>query len=135
MAVPTVAIIVALSVWVRLRDLTAAGLWMDELWGASFVHLGLQDLLVAVARMDVHPPLAAERLQAIADDLRAHGTTHPVAEFRCICYWLAESDGIEDFNHLAHEYRIGIGFEHTPATGDEYIRALIKLSKDVFGEP
>ena len=78
---------------------------------------------------------AAERLKAIADDLRAHGTTSLVAEYRCICNWLAESEGIEDFNHFAHEYRVGIGVTHTPATGDEYIRALIKLSKDVFGEP
>lgn len=77
---------------------------------------------------------AAERLQAIADDLRAHGTTPLVAEYRCICNWLAESEGIEDFNHFSHEYRIGIFVTHTPATGDEYIRALIKLAKDVFGE-
>ncbi len=77
---------------------------------------------------------AAERLQAIADDLRAHGTTPLVAEYRCICNWLAESDGIEDFNHFAHEYRVGVGFAHTPENGDAYIRALIKLSKDVFGE-
>ena len=78
--------------------------------------------------------VAAERLQAIADDLRAQGTTPLVAEYRCICNWLAESDGIEDFNHFAHEYRIGIGFSHTPEDSDAYIRALIKLSKDVFGE-
>lgn len=78
---------------------------------------------------------AAERLQAIADDLRAHGTTSLVAEYRCICNWLAESDGIEDFNEFAHQYRIGIGLAHTPATGEEYIHALLKLSKDVFGEP
>ena len=78
--------------------------------------------------------VAAERLRAIAGDLRAHGTTPLVAEYRCICNWLAESDGIEDFNHFAHEYRIGIGFAHTPEDSDAYIRALIKLSKDVFGE-
>jgi hypothetical protein len=78
---------------------------------------------------------AAERLQAIADDLRAHGTTPLVAEFRCICNWLAESEGIEDFSEFAHRYRVGIGFAHTPMTGDDYIGALIALSKDVFGQP
>ncbi len=78
---------------------------------------------------------AAARLQALADDLKAQGTTPLVAEYRCICNWLAESEGIEDFNHFAHEYRVGIGFAHRPASGDDYIRALIKLSKDVFGEP
>ena len=78
---------------------------------------------------------AAATLQALADDLKAQGTTPLVAEYRCICNWLAESEGIEDFNHFAHEYRVGIGFAHRPAKGDDYIRALIKLSKDVFGEP
>lgn len=40
----------------RQHDLTRGGLWMDELWAASFVQLGLKDLLVAVIRFDVHPP-------------------------------------------------------------------------------
>ncbi len=78
--------------------------------------------------------VAAERLQALADDLRALGTTPLVAEYRCICNWLAESEGIEDFNHFAHEYRVGIGVTHTPTDGNAYIGALIKLSKDVFGQ-
>lgn len=84
---------------------------------------------------DTASAAAAERLQAIVNDLRAQGTTPRVAELRCICNWLAESDGIEDFNHFAHEYRIGIGFAHTPATGEDYVTALIALSKCVFGEP
>lgn len=84
---------------------------------------------------DAASAAAAERLQSIADDLRGGGTTPLIAEYRCICNWLAESEGIEDFNAFAHDYRVGIGFAHTPATGEEYIVALIKLSKDVFGEP
>jgi hypothetical protein len=84
---------------------------------------------------DVPSAAAAALLQSLADDLRARGTTPLVAEYRCICNWLAESEGIEDFNHFAHEYRVGIGFAHTPSTGEEYIRSLIKISKDVFGEP
>jgi hypothetical protein len=51
-------------------------------------------------------------LQASADDLRARGTTSLVTEYRCICNGLTESDKIEDFNYLAHEYRIGIGLAH-----------------------
>jgi mannosyltransferase len=50
-----VAIIVGLAL--RLHDLTADGLWLDELWGATFAQLGLRDLMVAVIRLDVHPPL------------------------------------------------------------------------------
>ena len=84
---------------------------------------------------DAASAAASERLLGIAADLRMHGTTALVAEYRCICNWLAESEGIEDFNEFAHRYRVGIGFAHTPATGEEYIRTLIKLSKDVFGEP
>jgi hypothetical protein len=44
---------------------------------------------------------------------------------RPICNWLAESEGIEDFNEFAHQYRISIGIAHTPATGGEYIHVLI----------
>ncbi len=78
---------------------------------------------------------AAETLQAIADDLRANGTTPLVAEYRCICNWLAESDAIEDFNIFAHEYRVEIGTTHAPANGEAYIRALMTLAKDAFGAP
>ncbi len=78
---------------------------------------------------------AAERLQMLANDLRAHGHTPLLAEYRCICNWLAESDGIEDFNHFAHEYRVGIGTLHAPDSGDAYIRVLISLAKDAFGAP
>ncbi|MEI7712631.1 MAG: hypothetical protein WCI94_14425 [Rhodospirillales bacterium] len=84
---------------------------------------------------DTASAAAAERLLGIAADLRMHGTTDLVAEYRCICNWLAESEGIEDFNEFAHRYRVEIGFEHTPASGEEYIRALIALSKAVFGDP
>lgn len=78
---------------------------------------------------------AAQRLQALADDLRTIGHTPLLAEYRCICNWLAESDGIEDFNHFAHEYRIGIGFAHAPDSANAYIGALISLAKDTFGAP
>ncbi len=78
---------------------------------------------------------AAERLQALADDLRAGGAAKLVSEYRCICNWLAESDGIEDFNLFAHEYRLGIGVKNHPASGAAYVGALIRLAQDAFGAP
>ena len=45
-----------IAVLLRLHDLTRSGLWMDELWAATYSQLGLKDLLVAVVRLDVHPP-------------------------------------------------------------------------------
>ena len=86
-------------------------------------------------RADAVSAAAAGRLQAIADDLRARGQTPLLAEYRCICNWLAESDGIEDFNHFAHEYRVEIRVSHYPDSGEAYIRALISLAKDAFGAP
>jgi len=50
------AAIVVVAAGLRVHDLTRGGLWMDELWAATYVQLGLKDLLVAVARFDVHPP-------------------------------------------------------------------------------
>jgi uncharacterized membrane protein len=41
----------------RVHNLARDGMWLDEIWGATFVQLNLKDLLVAVARLDVHPPL------------------------------------------------------------------------------
>ena len=91
-------------------------------------------------KVDVDPgdtasAAAALWLQALADDLRARGHSPLLAEYRCICNWLAESDGIEDFNYFAQEYRSGVGFAHTPETGEAYVQALIKLAKDAFGAP
>ncbi len=84
---------------------------------------------------DTASAAAADRLQALADDLRASGPTPLLGEYRCICNWLAESDGIEDFNHVAHEYRTAIGVTHMPETGEGYLLALIALAKDTFGAP
>ncbi|MFT8245524.1 glycosyltransferase family 39 protein [Roseomonas sp. BN140053] len=50
----------------RLHNLAGEGLWLDELWAATFTQLGLQDTLVAVLRFDVHPPLYYLQLNAWA---------------------------------------------------------------------
>ncbi len=51
---------------IRVHDLTTGGLWMDELWAATFVQLGIKDLLVAVIRLDLHPPFYYIQLRAWA---------------------------------------------------------------------
>jgi len=35
----------------------SGGFWLDEIFAASFVNPNLFDLVVAVMRFDVHPPL------------------------------------------------------------------------------
>src|SRR5690242_5025221 len=50
----------------RVHGLTADGLWLDEMWEATFAQLGVKDALVAVARLDVHPPLHYLQLNAWA---------------------------------------------------------------------
>lgn len=54
--IPTLIAVLAVGAALRIHDLTLGGLWMDELWAATYVQLGLKDLLVAVIRFDVHPP-------------------------------------------------------------------------------
>ena len=78
---------------------------------------------------------AATRLLALAEDLRVGADSATFEEFRAIRGWLDEFDGMEDFLHLAHEYRGGIGFAHAPDSGEAYLRALIDLAKRIFGAP
>ena len=78
---------------------------------------------------------AAEQLQRLADGLRAGEAAAGLAEYRCICNWLAESDGIEDLNHFTWEYRTQIGFQRNPDTAEAYVRDLLILAKETFGAP
>lgn len=55
--ISALAAILAVAAVLRIHDLTLGGLWMDELWAATYAQLGLKDLLVAVIRYDVHPPV------------------------------------------------------------------------------
>lgn len=50
------ALVLFVAALLRLRNLNLEGFWLDELMAATFVPLGAKDLLVAVARYDVHPP-------------------------------------------------------------------------------
>jgi hypothetical protein len=78
---------------------------------------------------------AAQRLHALAQDLRELAGSPLFAEYHAICGWLDEFEGTADFQYLAHEYRNGIGTAHDPADGEAYLRALIALARQTFGAP
>jgi hypothetical protein len=78
---------------------------------------------------------AAMRLQKLADDLRHRHGSPAYRELGAICNWLAESDDISDFAQLAHDYRMRVGVDAFPETGEDYLRALLDLAKQTFGMP
>jgi len=76
---------------------------------------------------------AARQLQKLADDLRRAPNTKLLEEYRCVCNWLSESDGISDFVQRAQDYREMIAFGEWAETGDDYVRALIGMAQETFG--
>jgi hypothetical protein len=76
---------------------------------------------------------AARQLQKLADDLRQAPNVKLLEEYRCVCNWLSESDGISDLVLRAQDYREMIGFGEWAETGDDYLRALIGLAQETFG--
>jgi hypothetical protein len=82
---------------------------------------------------DEHSMKAARQLQKLADDLRRAPNTKLREELRCVCNWLSESDGISDFQLRASDFRETIGFGEWAETGDDYLRALIRLANETFG--
>ena len=76
---------------------------------------------------------AAGQLQKLADDLRRAPDVKLLEEYRCVCNWLSESDGISDFVLRARDYREMIGYGEWAADGDAYVRALIGLAQETFG--
>ena len=76
---------------------------------------------------------AARQLQKLADDLRSAPNAKLIEEYRCLCNWLSESDGISDFVLRAQDYREMIGFGEWAETGDDYLRALIAMAQETFG--
>jgi hypothetical protein len=82
---------------------------------------------------DAQSAKAARQLQKLADDLRASPNPKLLEEYRCVCNWLSESDGISDFVLRAQDYRELIGFGEWAQTGDDYLRALIGLAQETFG--
>jgi len=76
---------------------------------------------------------AARQLRKLAGDLRRTPNEKLLEEFRCVCNWLSESDGISDFVLRAQDYREMIAFGEWAETGDDYMRALIGLANETFG--
>lgn len=58
--------LVVLACWLRWRAGTVDGLWLDEVFGASYANLGFLETIVAVLRFDIHPPLYYLQLNAWA---------------------------------------------------------------------
>lgn len=52
--------------WLRWRAGWVDGLWLDEVFGASYANLGFLETVVAVLRFDIHPPLYYLQLNAWA---------------------------------------------------------------------
>ena len=77
---------------------------------------------------------AARQLQKLAEDLRQRPNAKLLEELHCVCNWLSESDGISDYQLRAGDYRETIGFGEWAATGDDYLRALIHLAHETFGQ-
>ena len=50
-------IVFVLGIFLRIVALGREGLWMDEIYSATFAAMPFVDMLVAVLRFDVHPPL------------------------------------------------------------------------------
>ena len=75
---------------------------------------------------------AARRLQRLADELRARPDMPLLAELHALCNWLGESDIISDYAQAAHAYRRRIGAGASPATAEDYLRALLGLARDVM---
>jgi hypothetical protein len=78
---------------------------------------------------------AAARMQKLADDLRDLRSSALYREYGAVCNWLAESDDISDFTQIAHDYRLRIGIDAFPDTGEEYLRALLQMARQTFGTP
>jgi hypothetical protein len=84
---------------------------------------------------DQQSAAAAQCLQKLADELRHLQSSSLYREYSAICNWLAESDDISDFTQLAHDYRLRIGIDAFPDTGEDYLRILLEMAKQTFGTP
>jgi hypothetical protein len=74
-------------------------------------------------------------LQNLADDLRALAGSPAYREYEAICGWLDEFDGMAELAEYAQDYRMRIGVDKFPGSGEEYLRVLIGFARDTFGAP
>jgi hypothetical protein len=82
---------------------------------------------------DTRGAAAAVHLRKLAADLRSAPDQRLLEEYRCICNWLGESDGISDLALSTGYYRERIGFGNWPDTGNDYLRAILELARETFG--
>lgn len=61
-----IALAAMLAALLRVHQLTAPGLHLDEIYGATYTGLGPLDTVVAIFRFDIHPPLYYLQLNAWA---------------------------------------------------------------------
>jgi len=84
---------------------------------------------------DAESAAAARLLQTLADELRGLTGSAAYQEYQAICGWLDEFDGMAELAEYAQDYRVRIGVDHLPASGEEYLRVLIGFAKETFGSP
>lgn len=76
--------------------------------------------------------VAAETLERLAADLRAHAYPDLWTELRSMANWLGESDAISDYADLAADYRARIGITEHPQDGAAYLRALTAIARSLI---
>jgi len=82
---------------------------------------------------DQRSAAAARHLQKLADELRLLRGSALYREYMAICNWLGESDGLSEFEMVAHDFRANIGFGTWAETGEAYLRALIDMARETSG--
>ena len=76
---------------------------------------------------------AAAQLRKIAGELRLLQDTPLFVEYRCMCNWLGESDGLTELALRREDFRTMFGFGVWAGSGEGYLRALIEMAKETTG--
>jgi len=84
---------------------------------------------------DAESARAAALLQTLADDVRRLADAPVYREYRAICAWLDEFDGMAELEEYAQDYRVRIGVDKFPTDGEAYLGVLIGFAKETFGMP
>ncbi len=82
---------------------------------------------------DTRSAAAAAQLQKLATELRGLTDTPLFVEYRCMCNWLGESDGLSELVLRREDFRTMLGFGVWADSGEGYIRALIEMAKETLG--
>lgn len=82
---------------------------------------------------DQRSAAAAQQLRKLAGELRLLRGSDLYREYVMICNWLGESDGLSEFEMLAHDFRTRLGFGTWAESGEAYLRALIDMARETSG--